>query len=313
MAGVGEAGFQLLRTADGWVLQPPDPAPFQLESRMVVSSGLGACIGIHRLDEFEQLSEAMISPEGPFSKRKDARAIRRRLHGGSFDVKLDRAGRLEIPTPSVMRAGLDENSSGPHTVIALREHVHGASSDFWALWATERRWEALELVHKNSQRESGSLLTAVGDLHLELAEELRRNPVAVYQLKPRVFEELCAELMAHQGFEVELTPETRDGGIDLYAVRHTAFGRLLLAVDCKRYEPSRPVGIGAVRGMLGAIDIARASAGLLISTSRFSAPARTLAEDHPFRIGLQDYFDLQRLLAEYAEGSNSSSDGEGLD
>jgi DNA-binding transcriptional regulator/RsmH inhibitor MraZ len=306
MAGVGDAELQLLRTADGWVLQPPDPAPFRLEPEMVVSSGLGACIGIHRPEEFEQLSNAMISPESPFGKRKDARALRRRLHGGSFDVELDRAGRLPIPTPLIERAGLDQNSGGPLTVIALPEHVHWASCDHWALWAKERRWEALELMHKNSRRVSDSVLTAVGGLYLELAEELRRDPVGVYQLKPRVFEELCAELMAHQGFEVELTPETRDGGIDLYAVRHTAFGRLLLAVDCKRYLPSRPVGVGVVRGMLGAIDIARASAGLLISTSRFSAPARTLAEEHPFRIALQDYFDLQRLLAEYTEGNNIS-------
>jgi restriction system protein len=107
--------------------------------------------------------------------------------------------------------------------------------------------------------------------------------------------------MAHQGFEVELSPQTRDGGVDLYAVKHTVFGRRLLVVDCKRYRPDRPVGVGVVRGMVGAVDISGANAGLVISTSRFSAPAKTLAAQYPFRIDLQDYFDLQRLLAKFTE------------
>ena len=297
MAGVG-AEFKLLRSAEGWVLQAPEPAPFPLESEMVVSKGFGPYISVYTPQEFEQLSDAFLSPHAPFSG--NARALRRRFHGGAFDVKRDSAGRLPIPHPLVEASGLNSDGDEAHTIIAFPEQIRWAHCDQWALWPKERRWEALELMQKRAQSEP--IVTAVRNLYQELVEQLRRDPVGVYRLKPRLFEELCAELMTHQGFEVELTPEGGDGGVDLYAVRHTAFGRLLLAVDCKRYAPNRPVGVGVVRSMLGAIDFKRASAGLVISTSRFSGPAKSLAESYPFRIGLQDYFDLQRLLDEYHQG-----------
>jgi hypothetical protein len=291
VAGVG-AEFKLLRSGEDWVLTAPQPAPFPLEPEMVASKGFGPYFSVYRHQEFEQLSAACVSPDAPFGK--DGRALRRRIHGGAFDVGRDPVGCLPIPLPLIDAAGLDANSDQPLTVVAFPEHIRWAHCDNWAFWAIERRWEALELMQKRSQPEP--MITAVRGFYIELVEELQRDPAGVFRLKPRVFEELCAELMAHQGFEVELTPESRDGGVDLYAVRHTAFGRFLLVVDCKRYLPSRPVGVGIVRGMLGTIDVTRASAGLVLSTSRFSGPARSLAGDYPFRIGLQDYFDLQRLL-----------------
>lgn len=50
----------------------------------------------------------------------------------------------------------------------------------------------------------------------ELIRWLARRPELLYQLRPRQLEELMAELYEREGFEVELTPETRDGGVDLF-------------------------------------------------------------------------------------------------
>jgi restriction system protein len=118
----------------------------------------------------------------------------------------------------------------------------------------------------------------------------------MFELRPRQLEELMAELYARQGFEVELTPETRDGGVDLYLVQHTAFGRLLTVVDCKRKRADRPVKVEVVRQMLGTIEETGASAGVLATTSRFTSGAVKLGKKYPFRLGLQDYFDLHSML-----------------
>lgn len=118
----------------------------------------------------------------------------------------------------------------------------------------------------------------------------------MYELQPRQLEELMAELYARQGLEVELTPQTRDGGVDLYLLQRTPFGRHLTLVDTKRYRRDRPVGVGIVRQLFGVVEATRASAGLVATTSFFSGDARRLQEEIPFRLGLQDYLDLKRML-----------------
>jgi restriction system protein len=49
-----------------------------------------------------------------------------------------------------------------------------------------------------------------------------RHPELLHSLPPRKFEEVIASVFRQGGFEVELTPETRDGGIDIIAVRRDA-------------------------------------------------------------------------------------------
>ena len=129
-----------------------------------------------------------------------------------------------------------------------------------------------------------------------LIQRLAAEPELMYDLNPRELEQLMADLYAHEGFEVTLTPETRDGGVDLYLVQHTAFGKLLTIVDCKRNREDRPIGVAVVRQMLGTIDETGASAGVLATTSRFTSGAIQLGEQYPFRLGLQDYFDLHSML-----------------
>ena len=58
-----------------------------------------------------------------------------------------------------------------------------------------------------------------------LIERLRVQPQAIYDLPPRKFEELIAELLDDLGYEVELTPATGDGGKDI-AVAKTFGWRL---------------------------------------------------------------------------------------
>jgi molybdopterin converting factor small subunit len=125
---------------------------------------------------------------------------------------------------------------------------------------------------------------------------LRDRPEFLHQLRPRQLEELMAELYAREGFEVELTSETRDQGVDLYLVRRTPFGALLTVVDTKRYRPDRPVGFGVVRQMFGVVEAKRASAGVIATTSFFSQPARKLQEEFPFRLGLQEFADIHAML-----------------
>ena len=97
-----------------------------LADGVVLSKGFDPCVWVHTTAEFEQLSDRFLSPHSPFGK--DARALRRRFHGGSFDEKLDSAGRIRIPKPLIEHAGLDGNC----VVIGAGEYLEIWNADAWA-------------------------------------------------------------------------------------------------------------------------------------------------------------------------------------
>jgi hypothetical protein len=134
---------------------------------------------------------------------------------------------------------------------------------------------------------------SVGD---ELIRYLAANPTAMYQLDPRKFEELMAELYRRQGFEVELTQQTRDGGVDLYVISSAPSGKALTLVEVKRYRADRPVGVGIVRAHYGVIEAIRATAGVVATTSFFTADAHEFRESVKCRLGLRDYLGVQAML-----------------
>lgn len=130
----------------------------------------------------------------------------------------------------------------------------------------------------------------------QLTEHLISNPDAIHQLSPRKFEELVAYLMEKQGYEVTLTKQSKDGGIDIFALKRDGFGNFLTIVDCKRYSEKNPVGIDLVRTMYGTLNIAKASHGIIATTSRFTNDAKVLAEDYKYQISLKDHADITQWI-----------------
>lgn len=133
----------------------------------------------------------------------------------------------------------------------------------------------------------------------QLISRLRTNPRLLHELPPRKFEELVAELLSRDGLEVQLTPATRDGGRDVLAFHDTPVGRLLYLVECKRHQPERPVGIAIVQRLYGVVAQERATAGLIVTTSRFSKEALTFADTVRHQLGLRDYEALKKWIARY--------------
>lgn len=97
-----------------------------LADGIVLSKGFDPCVWVHTTSEFEQLSDRFLSPHSPFGR--DARQLRRRFHGGSFDEKLDSAGRIRVPKPLIEHAGLDGNC----VVIGAGEYLEIWNADAWA-------------------------------------------------------------------------------------------------------------------------------------------------------------------------------------
>lgn len=140
------------------------------------------------------------------------------------------------------------------------------------------------------------LVTRVREISDELIAALAKHPDLLYELDPRRFEELVAELYIRRGFKVELTPSSGDGGADLLVAKHDELGRSLYVVQCKRYAARRKIGPSLVRELIGTVDHKRASAGVLLTTSFFTKGARDLEHDYKHRLALRDFIALRDLL-----------------
>jgi len=141
---------------------------------------------------------------------------------------------------------------------------------------------------------------SVRDMSDRLIRALAERPELMYELSSRKFEETVADLYERDGYEVELTRPSKDGGVDFYALQQTSFGSFLTVVDCKRYRPDRPVEVGLVKSLYGTTVAAEASAGVIATTSYFTSGAKNFQEERKHRLGLQDFVSLQEMLEKAA-------------
>jgi restriction system protein len=132
-----------------------------------------------------------------------------------------------------------------------------------------------------------------------LVERIKRHPASIYDLPPRKFEELVAELLADLGYEVQLTPATRDGGKDILAYMTTPHGKLLCLVEAKKYRRDRPVGVELVRQLYGTLTDADASSAMLVTTSSFSSDAKAFEQRHRYKLALRDYGNVVQWIEGY--------------
>lgn len=135
------------------------------------------------------------------------------------------------------------------------------------------------------------------DIETEILDYFGWYPELLYSLPPRKFEELIASVFHRNGFDVELTPETRDGGIDIIAVkRNDLCGGSFNLIECKRYLPHNTVGIGVVQRLYGVVEQHRATKGIIVTTSSFTKDAKEVAELSKHRLVLNDYSNLASWL-----------------
>lgn len=128
-----------------------------------------------------------------------------------------------------------------------------------------------EIVVRGDKTSEGILIRASALPWLEISEHLIRDPNFLFQFAqvPRKFEEFIAACYEKQGFEVTLTPQRGDKGVDVIAVKH-GHGSIRFLDQTKAYSPGHLVTHNDVRAMLGVLYMNRgASKGIITTTSDF--------------------------------------------
>lgn len=100
------------------------------------------------------------------------------------------------------------------------------------------------------------------------------------------------------GFEdVQLTPQTRDGGRDIIAKWPVPTGKLHVITECKRYAPKKAVSLSIVERFMFTIrERDRATYGMLATTSFFSRGAKARAEEYKNQLHLAQFEQIKKWL-----------------
>lgn len=130
----------------------------------------------------------------------------------------------------------------------------------------------------------------------DLLRRVQADPSLLRQISSRRFEEFVAEVLDRLGYTVELTPPSKDGGFDIYAVRKEHLGRFLYLVECKQRAPGNRIGVELVRALSGVVHEKQANAGVLVTTSSFTKGAKELQRRIEHQMTLTDYLELQGWL-----------------
>ncbi|MCT4074665.1 restriction endonuclease [Elizabethkingia anophelis] len=137
---------------------------------------------------------------------------------------------------------------------------------------------------------------AINEVNKRLIIDIGKTPELVYKLTSRQFEELVAELFMREGYDVELTKSTVDGGKDIYVAKRTIFGQFLYVVECKKYSPENKVGVNVLRSLYGVVQNEKVTSGIVVTSSYFTKNAINFQQNIKHQLQLNDYNNLCKWL-----------------
>lgn len=206
-----------------------------------------------------------------FAAAAAAQAIRTALAAG--DTSSDPAQEAFRTANCVVYAGVDRGVVWADYEVL----IEGAQGEAWSA-ATHVPAQFFSL--RSSFESDELLIQCASAIDAKLLEYFHKNPAHLYSLTPRQFEELIAQLFDGFGYTVELTQRTRDGGRDIIAISNTPT-RIRHLIECKRFSPSRKVGLAIVQRLHGVVQGEYGTTGILATTAPlFTKPASEFLERH---------------------------------
>jgi hypothetical protein len=150
-----------------------------------------------------------------------------------------------------------------------------------------------------------NLVEAAQSINAELIVHLSRHPNELYKLKSRHFEELIAEILSSFGWRVDLTQTTRDGGYDIFAISTDKMAGVETSwiIECKKFAPTRKVGIDYVRALYGVKTEHQVPNMMLATTSYFTKDVHSYKASR-YDLTLRDYEGILEWLNTYRPNPN---------
>lgn len=130
----------------------------------------------------------------------------------------------------------------------------------------------------------------------EVSRYLIANYESRFQVNPRLFEEVVADVYKGLGYYVQVTGYSNDGGIDV-VLRNSA--EKIIGVQVKRYK--NKIKVEQIRAFAGALVLAGYNRGIFVTTSDFQPGALKAVNKYNSKtlpitlINSQEFYDALRI------------------
>lgn len=151
-----------------------------------------------------------------------------------------------------------------------------------------RDWNSSSIIRPIRQLiKRTPLIKTVNYFDPTIYEVIKKDPNLLKSLDWRLFEEMLADMLRRFKYSVELTQPTKDGGIDIIAIKKDEnFGEHKYLLQAKRYSDA--VQVSPVRELLFLHDEYNATKSCLATTATFTSGAWKLADKYKWKMELKD-------------------------
>jgi hypothetical protein len=130
-----------------------------------------------------------------------------------------------------------------------------------------------------------------------LLSDFRRKILTIDDINWRQFEKLISELLESDGYSIELMRGTKDGGVDVVAVKDLGESGLFKTLwQAKKNRLNRKIGIEKIRELADVRNEFSASKALIVTTSFLTGGALSRILRDKFILGKVDRLDLQKWI-----------------
>jgi hypothetical protein len=131
----------------------------------------------------------------------------------------------------------------------------------------------------------------------ELLQQVQRDLMSLDDLSWREFEKLIAQMLERDGYKVDLMQGTKDGGVDVVAIKDLgSAGHFKSVWQAKKNRADRKVGLSLVRELADTRLEHGASKAIIVTTSHLTAGALRRVERDRYLLGKMDRDDLNAWL-----------------
>jgi uncharacterized protein YjbI with pentapeptide repeats len=189
---------------------------------------------------------------------------------------------------------------------AFFTHASGGAAAFTSypkfFQSVGRRIASLKRIIDETESPPQNIIDLTRELTVLLIRALKSAPCEMRQLDPFVFEELIAELLAQQGWNMTLTPRRGDGGYDILGVTPTSMGmHSSWIIECKLHRSEKnKVSVAIARALYGtAMDLCKLNANMMLATTTsYTRGAKAYAASK-YNFELKDFEDIVEWVNVY--------------
>lgn len=128
---------------------------------------------------------------------------------------------------------------------------------------------------------------------ISLRDRVRSSQLSLHNLHWRQLEELVAQLLTRDGYQVTLGPGTKDGGVDIIAMKEDPIIGVFLTVwQAKKLKAENKVDIHVIRELADTRQQHNATKGIIVTTTTLTRGALARIEQDRYLLGKVDGDDL---------------------